>query len=81
MLDLGEIVTLDNNKEFMCFERVQLDGKDFLYLIAADDSGEICFAEQAMIDGEPQIRTIGNKEDKNRLTALFQELHKDATVD
>ena len=47
MLDLGEIVTLDNNKEFMCFERVQLDGKDFLYLIATDDSGEICFAEQA----------------------------------
>lgn len=75
MIDLGESVLLDG-KEYLCFERMDLDGKNYLYLIATDESGEIQFAEQAVIDNEPQIRTIGNKELKNRLTAAFQAKYK-----
>ena len=78
MIDLGEVILLDGEREFLCFERMALDGKDYLYLIATDESGEIQFAEQAMIDDKPQIRTIGNKELKNRLTAAFQAKYKAA---
>ena len=79
MVDSGQTILLDGTREFLCFERIELDGRDFLYLVATDESGEIEFAEQAIIEGEPQVWTIGNKELKNRLTAAFQAKYKAAS--
>ena len=76
MIELGEVILLDGEREFLCFEKMQLDGKEYLYLIATDESGEIQFAEQAVNNGEAQVRVIGNKELKNRMTAAFQAKYK-----
>ena len=75
LLEVGEVVLLDDNREFLCFERLELEGKDYLYLIATDNSADIRFAEQMLINGEPQIRTIGNKDTKLKLTAALQAKH------
>ncbi|MBQ3296815.1 hypothetical protein IJH01_01630 [Candidatus Saccharibacteria bacterium] len=80
LLEVGEVVVLDG-RDFLCFERLELDGKDYLYLISTDDLADICFAEQMMVDGEPQIRTIGNKDTKLKLTAAFQAKYKKADSD
>ena len=81
LLEVGEVVLLNGNQEFLCFERLELDGKDYLYLIATNDSADICFAEQMIVDGEPKIRTIGNKDTKLKLTAAFQAKYKNSESD
>ena len=67
MIDPGEGLTLDDGREYLCFERLKLDGKDYLYLITTDEPTEIRFAEQALVDNEPQIRLIGSRAEKLKL--------------
>lgn len=73
MINQGEAVVLDDNREFLCFDKAELDGKQYLFLISVEESNEICFAEQALVDGEAQLRVIGNKEEKIKLAKILQQ--------
>ena len=49
-IEKGEIITLDNNKEYLCFGRAVADNqKKYLYLMSTSEPIEIRFAEE-MID-------------------------------
>lgn len=72
MIDASEGLTLDDGREYLCFERLKLDNKDYLYLITTDEPTEIRFAEQALINDEPQIRLIGARAEKLKLIKALQ---------
>ena len=72
MVNRGDCIMLENDREFLCFDGVELDGKQYLFLISVEEPTDICFAEQAMKDGEVQVRVIGNQEEKMKLAATLQ---------
>lgn len=75
-IEKGEIVTLDNNKEYLCFSAIESEGKKYLFLMTTSEPIEICFAEQTVDEVGVQIRAIGGYEEKQRLLRLFQEANQ-----
>lgn len=71
MVNQGESVVIDD-QEYLCADTIELDGKQYLYLITATDSIEFCFAEQTIANGELQIRLIGNQPEKHKILTALQ---------
>ena len=72
MIKPGKGILLEDGQEYVCLETTQLEGKDYIYLVTLEEPYSVCFAEQQLIDGEPQIRIINEKALKEKLFPLFQ---------
>ncbi len=72
-LEIGETAVLENNKEFICFSRIQENGNDYIYLISNYKPLEIKFAKQNIVNGELELTIIENQEEKEYVYNLFQE--------
>ena len=35
-MDIGKVITLDNNKDYLLLEKVELNSKEYLYLVEVD---------------------------------------------
>ena len=73
MINQGEIITLSNDNEYLCFDTTEMDGKHYIYLITTKEPTEVCFAEQAMVDGELDICLIGERKVKMKLASILQQ--------
>lgn len=71
-IETGEIITLDNNKEYICFSTLNHEGKDYVYLMSNFKPLEIKFGEQILEDGEITIRIINEQKEKEEVLSLFQ---------
>lgn len=72
MIETGEIITLDNNKEYICFSTLEDEGKHYLYLISNFKPLEIRFGIQTMENGEISIEIINDQAQKQKVLELFQ---------
>lgn len=73
-IEKGEIITLDNNKEYLCFGRAVADNqKKYLYLMSTSEPIEIRFAEEMIDESGVQVRVIGSKEEKQIALAAFKK--------
>ena len=72
-IEVGELITLSNNKEYVCFGTASDNGIDYVYLMSNFKPLEIKFGAQTIVDGQIQIRIINNQEEKQRVLALFQQ--------
>ena len=79
MINLNDGFVLDDGREYLCFSQIELDGKNYIYLITTEEPIEIRFAEQIDVDGETQIRVIGNRAEKLKLIQAFQAKAKEIT--
>lgn len=78
MINQGESVIIDG-QEYFCADTIELDGKQYLYIVTATDSLEFCFAEQSMLNNELQIRIVGDHAEKDKiLTALQAKIEQKA---
>lgn len=77
MVEIGECVVLDG-REYACFDQTNLDGKEYIYLTAVEEPAAICFAEVTTGD-EPQIRVIGNRDEKQKLLEVLKNKLQPAT--
>lgn len=75
-IEQGEIITLDNNKEYICFSTLSEEGQDYVYLMSNFKPLEIRFATQKVVDGEVQVTIINNKSEKQKALSLFQSRHQ-----
>ena len=41
----GDAIALENNREYLCFDTAELDGKHYVFLISVEEPTDICFAE------------------------------------
>ena len=73
MVEPGESITLEDNREYLCVGRTQFNNKDYIFLAAIEDPTFFCFANQAIIDGKLQVSIIENKAEKDELILLFQK--------
>lgn len=72
-IQVGELITLSNNKEYVCFGTASDNGIEYVYLMSNFKPLEIKFGEQTIVNGQMQIRIINNKEEKQKVLTLFQQ--------
>lgn len=71
-IEEGEIITLSNNKEYICVSALNDSGTDYVYLMSNFKPLEVKFAKQKEENGEIQITIINNSEEKQKVLSLFQ---------
>ncbi len=69
MLDKGDLLTLSNGKEYIVINQIQIDGKNYVYLVTKDGvSGvAVCLLEN------DTLTTINDGEFLQLLLTKFQE--------
>ena len=72
-LEIGETAVLEDDKEFVCFSRIQEQNNDYVYLISNYKPLEIRFAKQNIVNGELELTIIENQEEKEHVYRLFQK--------
>lgn len=73
-IEKGEIITLDNNKEYICFGRVTADNqKSYLYLMTTTEPIEVCFGEEIEDANGVRVRVLGSKEEKQVALEAFKK--------
>jgi len=74
-IERGEIVTLDNGKEYICFGRAVAENqKTYLYLMTTTEPIEICFGEEIIVDGAGvSVRVLGDKDEKRIALEAFEK--------
>jgi len=68
---VGEIVVLEDQKEFICYRKIQDGGKNYLFLVSNFKPVEVFFAEEVLEGGVLCVRKIYDTDEKKRLLALF----------
>ena len=77
-LSAGEIITLDNQKEFICVSRIVEDGRSYVFLMSNFKPLEIMFAEETVEGEDLCVTIVKSQEKKMHLLNLFQtEMRKD----
>lgn len=72
-IEKGEIITLSNNKEYICFETLTHNEINYLYLMSNFKPIEIKFAKQTIEDGKIMVTIINDQQEKMKVFELFQE--------
>ena len=71
-LEFGEVAVIDNGKEYIVFQTLEKDGKDYVYLVSNFKPLEVKFAVQEIVDGEFLLRVDESQEEKEQLLEEFQ---------
>ncbi len=72
-IETGEIITLDNNKEYICVSRKDYQGSSYLYLISNFKPLEVRFAKEIIMGPETHIEIVNEQGLKVQLLQLFQQ--------
>lgn len=75
-LEVGELITLNNNKEYICFSRINDNGIDYVYLISNFKPIEIRFAIEKVNNQEIELEVINNKDQRQYVYNLFLKAGK-----
>lgn len=70
-IEVGEIITLEDQREFICMKKIQDGGKNYLFLMSNFKPLEVFFAQEITEGEGPRIRKIEDPEEKKRLLPLF----------
>lgn len=71
-LEKGEIIELENEKEYICFSSIEDNGNKYIYLVSNFKPVEIKFAKEIVVDGELSLEIINKQDEKEKLLRLFQ---------
>ena len=72
MIEQGELITLDNHKEYICFQVMKADGETYLYLLSNFKPLEIRFARVISLGDSMELEIINDQKQKQKLLTLFQ---------
>ena len=72
-LSIGEVVTLEGDKEFICFHRIEDNGKSYVYMMSNFKPVEVFFAEEIIAGEQLRLEKVVSAEEKERLLRLFKE--------
>ena len=66
--DKGDLILLENDKQYVCFEKAISNGIEYLFLMSNFKPLEIRFAK---VIGEDELEIIYDPEEKERVFKLF----------
>lgn len=72
-LETGEVVLLDDNKEYICFGKKQWNGNDYAYLVSNFKPLQIFFAKENIVGKEIQLDLVTDSKEKEELLKIFQD--------
>ena len=70
MINQGEVLTLENNKEYVKIGSIVLDGINYVYLMNSTDYSDFMFCKYDQVDGLYEV------EDPDLLKKLIKEFNK-----
>lgn len=73
-LEFGEVAVLEDGKEYIVFQTLEKDGKNYVYLVSNFKPLEVKFAVQELINGELLLNIVENQEEKEGLLEEFQSM-------
>ena len=78
MIEIGNVVTLENGKEFLLLEEVNVGGRRFVYSVRVlpDDTptNEYIIFEAINIEGEEYLKDVNDKNLYEEVRLAFQNL-------
>jgi len=77
----GEILTLENNKEYVVVDTVVHEEENFVYLINNNDNKEILIQRVKIEDGAETLYPLKDKEEFKALLQVFFEKNKELFTD
>lgn len=75
-IENGEIIELDNEKEYICVARLEDNGVNYLYLLSNFKPIEIMFAKEIINGEEINIEIINDAAEKRHVLELFDNIIK-----
>ena len=69
-LKVGEVITLSNNKEYVCVALTNYKGAEYVYLITTSKPIEVQFAKVTYQD-QVHLTTVSDPTEKQELLKLF----------
>ncbi len=85
-MELYDILTLENNKEYTIANMVEYKDSTYLYLIEVDENEDIIENTQTIVrriikDGEEAVEKVTNNEEYKEVAKLFFDLFKDLAIE
>lgn len=74
----GEIIMLNDQKEYICVKCFNLNNKDYILMMSNFKPLEIKFAEQIINDNKIDIRIINNQEEKTKIMEFVKDFNINA---
>ena len=71
MLNVGQVVKLDDNKEYMVLEKINLHNISYLYLITVNKPVEMLVVTESNIDGEFVLDEIKDNDELDYVLSQF----------
>ena len=71
-IKIGEYIKCDNGKEYVCFFEFENEGIAYLCLTTNTKPPEVKFAKYDPKTSNDTIAIIGNREEKQRVCAMFK---------
>ena len=72
-IEIGEILTLDNNKEFICLAREKYKDGDYLFLLSNFKPVEVMFAKEIITENGVDLKEVNDQQDKIELMKVFKD--------
>ena len=73
-LEKGEIITLDNNEEYICANIINYEGTDYVYLISNFKPVKVKFARVKYLENNNlSVVLINDQKQKQALLGLFAQ--------
>ena len=75
-VQVGEVVLLDDNKEYICFAKKEWNGSAYDYLVSNFKPLEVFFAKESFVHNEIELDIVTDGFEKETLLKLFQNIDK-----
>lgn len=72
-IKVGELLKLENDKEYICFYELEDNNTNYLYLATPTKPIEVKFAKYKINENNDSLIIIGNKQEKKYVYNLFKQ--------
>ena len=74
-MDEVEIVTLENNQDFLIIDEIQVDDIKYVYLSNVNDEKDLCVRKVIKKDGKDIITKLSSDEELDKALLIFAKNH------
>lgn len=71
-LEDGQVITLEDNKDYIVIKRITCDDLDYVYLMTAEKPIEVVIVKEEIINNEIFLNPITDQNELNLVISLFE---------
>ena len=72
-LEDGQIITLEDNKDYIVVKKIVCDDLNYIYLMTAEKPIEVVIAKEELINNELILNPITDENELNLVISLFEK--------